>query len=86
MRRLRINERMKLEPERKFDMLVPHQITIIAFQTNEDGTQSVYDIIETSFHHASFFARQFIRDKNVSSFEVCAPNAIHGRKWKKIVR
>jgi hypothetical protein len=65
---------------------VPFQIRLIAFQTNEDGTRCVYDIVETSFHHASSFARQFMRNPEISSFIACAPGEWKsgaGREWKR---
>lgn len=68
---------------------VPCEIRLIAFTTNEDGTRSVYDIVETSFHYASSFARRFIRDPEVSSFVACPPNkawtraTFDGPEWKK---
>jgi hypothetical protein len=65
---------------------VPYQIRLIAFQTNEDGTRSVYDIIETSFRYASHFARGFMRNDEVSSFVACPPGQWKpgtGREWKR---
>jgi len=63
---------------------VPHQITLIAFTRNENGTMSVYDIIETSFHHASYFARRYMRNPDVCAFQARAPGARYpGREWKR---
>lgn len=62
---------------------IPHQITLIAFQTNADGTRSVYDIVETSFHYAYHFARRFIRNTDISSFIACPPRQQTGTEWKR---
>lgn len=52
---------------------VPHEITLLAFTRNEDGTLSVLDIVETSRHWASHFARRWLRDPEVHKFYACAP-------------
>jgi hypothetical protein len=62
----------------------PYEIRLIAFTTHDDGTRSVCDIVETSFHNASYFARRFMRDRTVSSFIARAPGAIDGGKeWRR---
>lgn len=66
---------------------VPHQITFIAFTMHEDGTRSILDIVETSFHYASKFARGFMRDPMVSSFQACEPAkaiaGLRGVEWTR---
>lgn len=62
---------------------IPYQIRFLAFQTHEDGSRSLYDVVETSFRNAPRFARGFMRNPEVSSFMACAPEATSGREWKR---
>lgn len=41
---------------------VPNEIRLVAFTRDDAGMMTVYDIIETSYHYASFFMRRFYRD------------------------
>lgn len=59
--------------------VIPHEITLMAFTRNDDGTLSVLDIVETSRHWASHFARRWLRDPQVATFAAAAP----GTPWPK---
>ena len=60
---------------------VEHEITLLAFAKNEDGTISISDIVETSRHFASHFARKWVRDPEVSHFKAYRPNADGSINW-----
>lgn len=60
-------------PRRK----VIHEITLIAFTRNEDGSRSIMDIVETSNHFASHFMRRWVRDIEIIEVETLRP----GTKW-----
>lgn len=53
---------------------VPHEITIMAFARNEDGTVSVMDVCETSRRYAPYFVRRFYRDPAVWAIGANGPN------------
>lgn len=73
-----------MDNERGLEMArrcINHDITLIAFRTNEDGTMSVVDIVETSFHYASSFFNRYQRcAPDVTHVEVCRPDRRHGRR------
>lgn len=52
---------------------VPQEITLVAFARHPDGTLSIQDIVETSFHYASHFARRFYRDRDVYAVDWLRP-------------
>jgi hypothetical protein len=52
--------------------MVQHQVTLIAFTGTANAT-SVADIVETSFKNASFFARRWMRDLEVSGIAALSP-------------
>lgn len=60
---------------------VKYQIRLIAFTQNDDGTRCVYDIIETDFHYAYYFAKRYMRNTDVCSFIACQPDATVGKEW-----
>ena len=62
---------------------VKHEVTLIAFTDNGDGTESVMDIVETSNHYAYKFAGRYLRDPQVSRFEAFAPGPISGLNRRK---
>jgi hypothetical protein len=62
---------------------VPYQIRLIAYHTNPNGTRCIYDMVETSFRCAPRFARQFMRNDEISSFVACAPDTTSGREWRR---
>ena len=45
----------------------PHEITLVAFSRNDDGTKSIVDIVETSNHFAYSFVKRWLRDPEVAS-------------------
>lgn len=63
---------------------IPHQITLTAFTRDTDGSLMVYDIVETSYRNASFFARSYIRDPMVVGISATSPR--HARKQHGILR
>jgi len=68
---------------------VPHQITLVAFSADEGSPDgfTIRDIVETSLHHASFFARGYYRDSEVVAIAALSPNAsIRGLIPRKIQR
>jgi len=74
-----VNERGKQMSKKH----VPGEIRLIAFTSNDDGTTSVYDIVETSFHYASRWYSKFVRDNKVCAIE-CGPiglNSSYRRVW-----
>lgn len=52
---------------------VPHEITLFAFVRDGAGLYSITDIIETSFHHASSFARRWYRDADIVEMAAMSP-------------
>lgn len=52
-------------------------LRFVAFTKNDDGTISIIDIVETSYHYASFWARRFRRDPQVCRVWVGKPQASH---------
>ncbi len=56
-------------------MVLPHEITLIAYTSNEDGTISIADIVETSLRYAPSFARGFRRHGGLVYIAAIAPNA-----------
>lgn len=60
---------------------VPHEITLVAFRRLDEGRLEIDDIIETSNHHASSFARRFIRDPKVAVIATSRPGGpLHFRE------
>lgn len=60
-----------------------HDITLIAWATDMDGMTSILDIVETSYHFASHFARKWVRPGcEVTHISACAP----GRDFADIER
>jgi hypothetical protein len=57
-------------------MKVPHEITLIAFARNPDGSMSILDIVETSFRFASRFWSRMSRDSNVAAIRACKPGIV----------
>ena len=51
---------------------VPHEITLTAWGV-DDERLSIMDIRETSFHHASFHVRGFLRDPDIRAISACRP-------------
>lgn len=49
------------------------EIRLFAFVTNEDGTHSICDIVETSYHHAYGFVRRWLRDPKVVAIGAQTP-------------
>lgn len=45
-------------------------VRIIAFVQNDDGTESVFDIVDTCPHYAYRFFSQFVRAFNISKIMV----------------
>lgn len=56
--------------------MVPHEITLFAFTRDaETGLFSVADIVETSRHFASHFARRWVRNPEIFAMAATAPKA-----------
>lgn len=53
---------------------VEHEITLVALTRHEDGSKSIVDIVETSNHFASHFARGWLRDRNVTAIATRRPD------------
>lgn len=65
---------------------VSHEITLYALMRWRDGTLSLLDIVETSRHHASSFARRWMRDPQVDAIAATAPNELYSRDKVRVVR
>ena len=59
---------------------VPYEIRFIALTRNANGTLSVYDIIETSYHYAGYFFRRFERESDVCMVDVYSRDNVHSRR------
>lgn len=54
--------------------VVDHEITLVAFaRRDDDGSRSVVDIVETSNRNASFFARRWVKDPQISAIGTARP-------------
>lgn len=57
---------------------VPHEITLTAFSRDaETGKLCVYDVLPTSFHFASHFARRLMKDREVCAISASNPLTPH---------
>jgi len=54
-------------------MPVPYEVRLISFTLNEDGTQSILDVVETSYHFAYHFTRKWVKDPEVFRFIAVKP-------------
>lgn len=58
--------------------MIPHEITLVAFGRDPDtGDRFVYDIVETSIRNASWFARRFVKDAQVTHLQASRPAPIY---------
>jgi len=64
----------------KWKHAVPHEVTLLAFARNADGSMSIYDIVETSNHFASKFWSRYRRNAEICAVEVCTPGTARGRR------
>jgi len=60
-------------------MPVPFQVRLIAFTLNPDGTRSIYDIVETSYHYAYHFTRKWVKDTEIVHFTAEKPEQSKGK-------
>lgn len=60
-------------------MGIPHEITMIAYQADEEGLLQVVDIIETNLRNAPFFARRWYRQTEVTAIAAAKP----GTAWNE---
>ncbi|MEC5289429.1 MULTISPECIES: hypothetical protein [unclassified Aurantimonas] len=59
---------------------ITHEITLLAFTEQEDGSKSIADIVETSNQLAPHFVRSWLRDPSISSIATARPGgAMHHR-------
>jgi len=65
---------------------VPHQITLIAFSKDRDGSRVIADIVETSRHHAPFFMRGYLRNAEISHVAAVAPSFTFGIDVEAAIR
>ena len=54
---------------------IEHQITLIAYRKEGDAF-SIMDIIETNYRNASFFARGFIRNSEITHMAAYPPGRL----------
>lgn len=55
---------------------VPHEITLVAFMRNADGTAGICDIVETSNHYAYYWWRKFQRLGDVEYVQCYKPGKV----------
>jgi hypothetical protein len=65
---------------------VPHQITLIAWHRETDGSLCIYDFCETSFHFASDLVRRFYRNPEICAISAIRPGAGGGGTRREIRR
>lgn len=53
---------------------VKHEITLFALTRNTDGTRSVFDIVETDNHYASYFVRRWLKDPQIAAIGTRTPD------------
>lgn len=63
---------------------VPHEITLIAFTPADySGNVSVCDIVETSLKNASYFARKWVKDANITEIAAIPPGQPFVADWPR---
>jgi hypothetical protein len=61
---------------------VAHEITLTAYSIDkENDTLLIHDLIETSYHNASFFMRGFYRNRDVIYVSAASPEMTRLNKW-----
>lgn len=61
-----------------------HEITLIAFAKDASGV-SLFDIVETSRHFASHFARKWVRSPEVYAISAIAPGQNISRAGMRVI-
>jgi hypothetical protein len=59
---------------------VNHDITLFAYSRDERGIISIFDIVETSFKNASYFARRWTKCQEIYAISAALPSNIKGLK------